>query len=394
MFKTVKILPFILSACIFTACLAGCAEGSGGAENTSAEAVQEINNGNDAMDMTTAEVVEDMGVGINLGNTMEVSGMYVGSVQAYETGWGSPVITKEAIQGYKDAGFDTLRVPVAWSNLMNARTYEINPEYLARVREIVGWALDSDLYVIMNIHWDGGWFEGFGDDAKRDKCFEKYESIWTQLCAAFGDCGGKLIFESLNEELYWEDVWNRYSKQGDKEKLYSIANDINQKFVDIVRGSGGNNALRHLLIAGIATDIELTCDPLFKMPEDPAGRCAVSIHYYNPTNFTIIDEDVSWSKARTEWGSEADIAEIDKYLDMMKTNFCDKGVPVIIGEYGAVAIKNKTEDVITAYNAEVAKKARERGMCPVLWDIAQCFYDREKAEFRYPDMLEKIMEAK
>ncbi len=372
-----KFAAAIIAVCTFTAGLCGC----------TVEAKEGMR------DMTTAEIVADMGLGINLGNTFESSGMYLGSVTAYETGWGSPVITKEMIRGYKDAGFGVLRVPVAWSNLMKAKTYEISPEYIARVKEVVGWAIESDLYVIMNIHWDGGWFSGFGEDDKRDKCFEKYESIWTQLSGEFNDFGDKLMFESLNEEGGWEDVWNRYSNAGDKEKSYSILNDINQRFVNIVRASGGNNEKRHLLIAGYNTDIELTCDPLFKMPNDPAGRCAVSVHYYNPPTFAILEKDATWGKAQTEWGSESDIADLNKYMDMMKTTFVDKGIPVIIGEYGT-STSNKTPEMIRKYLSSVCEASYTRGMCPVLWDITDVFYNRNKAEFNDPELLKALMDAK
>jgi len=202
--KTFRIVPLILSVCIAVVCFAGC--------STSAEGKK----GKDPFEMTTAEVVADMGVGINLGNTFESSGVYYADVTGFETAWGSPVVTKELIQGYKDAGFGVLRVPVAWTNLMKARTFEISPEYIARVKEVVGWAIESDMYVIMNIHWDGGWFENFGKDDKRDWAFEKYESIWTQLSEAFKDFDGKLMFESLNEEGGWDAVWNRYSNEATK----------------------------------------------------------------------------------------------------------------------------------------------------------------------------------
>ena len=382
MLKKIKFLPFFTAICIAAAGLTGCSSASAAAEDK-----------NQMRDMTTAEVVQEMGLGINLGNTMEVSGMYLGSVQAYETGWGSPVVTQPMIQGYADSGFGVLRVPVAWSNLMEARTYKINPDYIARVKEIIGWAIDADMYVIMNIHWDGGWFEGFGKDDKRDKCFEKYESIWTQLSEEFKDYGDKLMFESLNEEGGWDEIWNRYSNQGDKEKSYGVLNDMNQRFVNIVRGSGGNNEKRHLLIAGYGTDIDLTCDAAFKMPDDPAGRCAVSVHYYTPSTFAILERDADWGKARTEWGTDEDYAELNKYMDMMKTNFADKGIPVIIGEYGT-STSNKTPEMIRKYLTSVCSAAYERGLCPVLWDITDVFYDRTEMKFIDPELLEGLMAVK
>ncbi|MDE5575801.1 MAG: glycoside hydrolase family 5 protein [Oscillospiraceae bacterium] len=381
MLKKIKFLPFFTAICIAAACLTGCNSASAADKKTQMR------------DMTTAEVVKEMGLGINLGNTMESSGMYLGSVQAYETGWGSPVVTQPMIQGYADAGFGVLRVPVAWSNLMEAKTYKINPDYIARVKEIINWAIDADMYVIMNIHWDGGWFEGFGKDDKRDKCFEKYESIWTQLSEEFKDYGDKLMFESLNEEGGWDEIWNRYSNQGDKEKSFGILNDMNQRFVNIVRGSGGNNEKRHLLIAGYNTDFDLTCDAAFKMPDDPAGRCAVSVHYYTPSTFAILEKDATWGKARTEWGTDEDYAELNRYMDMMKTNFADKGIPVIIGEYGT-STSNKTPEMVRKYVTAVCGAAYERGLCPVLWDITDHFYDRTEMKFIDPELLEGLMAVK
>ncbi len=219
------------------------------------------------------------------------------------------------------------------------------------------------------------------------------ESIWTQLCAEFGEYGDKLMFESLNEEGGWEDIWNRYSNQGDKEKSFGILNDINQRFVNIVRGSGGNNEKRHLLIAGYNTDIELTCDPAFKMPNDPAGRCAVSVHYYVPSTFAILEKDASWGKARTEWGDENDIAELNKYMDMMKTTFVNKGVPVIIGEYSACG-KNKTQEMKRLYVTSVCEAAYTRGMCPVLWDVTDDYYIRSTATFKDKELLKEFDKIK
>ncbi|MDE7302093.1 MAG: glycoside hydrolase family 5 protein [Oscillospiraceae bacterium] len=383
MLKKIKFLPFFTAICIAAAGLSGCNSASA------------ANNKNQMRDITTAEVVQEMGLGINLGNTMESCGDWIspsGGVTAYETGWGSPVVTQPMIQGYADSGFGVLRVPVAWSNLME-ENYTISPAYIARVKEIIGWALDADMYVIMNIHWDGGWFEGFGKDDKRDECFKKYESIWTQLSGEFKDYSDKLMFESLNEEGGWDEIWNRYSNQGDKEKSFGILNDMNQRFVNIVRGSGGNNEKRHLLIAGYGTDIDLTCDAAFKMPDDPAGRCAVSVHYYTPSTFAILERDASWGKARTEWGTDEDYAELNKYMDMMKTNFADKGIPVIIGEYGTSS-SNKTPEMVRKYVTAVCGAAYERGLCPVLWDTTDHFYDRKEMKFIDPELLEGLMAVK
>lgn len=339
------------------------------------------------------ELVRDMGVGINLGNTFESCGTWFTgtSVSDFETAWGSPIITQEMINGYAEAGFGVLRVPVAWSNMMS-EDYTISPEYISRVKEVVEWALDSGMYVILNIHWDSGWWEKFPTD--KDNCMTKYERIWTQLSEAFGGYSDYLMFESLNEEGGWESLWNRYSGSTDgKAESFGLLNEINQKFVDIVRASGGNNAKRHLLIAGYNTDVDLTCDDLFVMPTDEAGRCAVSVHYYTPPTFAILEKDASWGKARTEWGSDEDKAELTKYMDMLKTTFIDKNIPVIIGEYG-VSTSNKTEEMIRLYLSSVCEAAYSREICPVLWDITDVFYDRTTCQMKDSKLLEELMAVK
>lgn len=345
-------------------------------------------------DMTTMEIVHDMGQGINLGNTMESCGNWIspsGGVRGYETAWGSPVITEKVIQGYADCGFGVLRIPVAWSNMMG-ENYTINEEYTARVKEIVDWTLDSGMYAIVNIHWDNGWFSNFPTDT--EECMKKYTRIWEQISEAFKDYGDKLMFESLNEEGGWDSMWNRYSgNTNGKADSYELLYEINQRFVDTVRNSGGNNAKRHLLIAGYNTDIDLTCDEMFKMPNDPAGRCAVSVHYYTPSTFCILEEDASWGKAKSTWGNEKDIKELQKYMNMLKETFVDKGIPVIVGEYG-VAQKNKTEEQIVNFMETVTEEMYNAGVCPVIWDIQGAFYNRMSYKFLFPEMLESIMASK
>lgn len=342
---------------------------------------------------TTMEYVKSLGIGINLGNTFEACGSWItpGSVTNYETAWGSPVITEEIIKGYADAGFGVIRVPVAWSNMM-AADYTIAPEYIERVKEVIDWILEYDMCAIMNIHWDGGWFEGFADSGRRQECFKKYKSVWTQLSEAFKDYPDMLMFESLNEEGGWESIWNRYSNVGDKALSFGILNEMNQAFVDIVRSSGGENEKRHLLIAGYNTDIVLTCDSLYKMPLDPQNRCAVSVHYYTPVTFALIEEDADWGKARTEWGTKADYDELNGLMDMMSEHFVSKGIPVIIGEYACCG-NNKTKEMKELYTTSVCEAIVSRNMCPVLWDTPNNFYDRNTQTINHPDALEKMLDS-
>lgn len=343
-------------------------------------ALPAINNG--MRNMTTMELVRDMGIGINLGNTFEACGDWIAewsdnTPSAYETAWGSTVITKEMIEGMADEGFGVVRVPVAWSNLMG-ENYTISADYDARIHEIVDWVIDANMYCIINIHWDGGWVNTFPDN--KDECMRRYETMWTQIADSFKDYDDHLMFESQNEELGWESVWNPWGGTEGKAESYGLVNEINQKFVDIVRASGSNNPQRHLLISGYNTGIDRTCDPLFKMPEDPANRMAVSVHYYTPAGFAILeDEDASWAKARSTWGTEDDFKELYEQMDMMKTNYIDKGIPVIIGEYGCPT-KGKEPDSVRLFLSSVCKAAYERQLCPVLWSTPGGHYNRDTCQ--------------
>ncbi len=340
-------------------------------------------------DISTMELVRDMGIGINLGNTYEACGYWINgeTPDSYEQAWGSPDVTKEIIKGYADEGFDTLRVPVAWSNMMSDDN-KISKDYVAEVKKAVDLALESDMYVIVNLHWDGGWLEKMPED--KENVMGKYSQIWEQVSEEFKDYGDRLLFESQNEELGWNSLWNRWGGTEGKEESYALVNEVNQTFVDIVRDSGGKNKERHLLISGYNTDIELTCDPLFKMPEDPAGRCAVSVHYYTPSTFAILEKDADWGKAAYTWGTDAEKAELEKNMDLMKTSFVDKGIPVIIGEYGC-PVNNKDPESVRLYVSSVCRAAYERQMCPVLWDVTDAQYSRSECKMKDAELKEMMM---
>lgn len=346
----------------------------------------------DPWGMTTMEIVRDMGIGINLGNTFEAYGDWVdqwgdGSVESYVTCWGSPIITREMIEGFAEEGFGVLRIPVHWFNLMG-EDYTLSPEYLASVKQTVDWALDAQLYVIINIHHDeDGFFAGFPQN--REASMAAYSKIWTQIAQAFRDYDQRLILESLNEEGCWDSLWNRWGGTRGKAEAYELLNAINQTFVDTVRGTGGNNERRHLLIAGYGTDIAATCDPMFRMPQDPAERCAVSVHYYTPPGFAILEEDAFWGKAARTWGTEEEQAELAMYMDMLKESFVDKGIPVIIGEYGCPK-NNKDPEAVRRYLSAVCAAVYERQMCPILWDVTGLHYDRDNCRMVDRELIEVL----
>lgn len=347
-------------------------------------------------DISTMKLTREMGVGINLGNTFESFGDWIekygdGSPKSYYTAWGSPEVTYDLISGYYKEGFRVLRIPVHWFNLMDDE-YNISKEYMEEVRIAVDDALDVGLYVILNIHHDErGLFSGFAKDKKTS--MTRYLKIWTQIAEEFKDYDDHLMFEALNEEACWGDLYNRWGPEEERlagQKIaLSLVSEINQQFVRLIRNSGGNNNLRHLLISGYCTDITESVSPLFRLPYDPVNRFAVSLHYYTPSTFAILTEDADWGKVKTEWGSPEDLRELENNFDLVKETFIDKGIPVIIGEYGCP--KGKDKNSVHDYIYNVAKNAYDRHMVPVLWDTPGGFYNRTTFEFDDIILRDKIM---
>lgn len=332
-------------------------------------------------DKTAATVIKEMGNGTNLGNTME-------AVWSSDLDGGMPKTSLRMMQGLKKAGFDSVRIPVAWSKGMQTESgsdYKIYTYFMNRVKEVVSYALSADLYVVLNVHWDNGWWKGFADSdmAVRKETMRRYERLWTQITQEFALWPEKLILEGANEEL------GEFSCKGGSltdDERYEVANEINQKFVDIVRSSGGNNTGRVLLIAGYNTDITKTCDEgkaRFKMPSDIHGaddaRLMISVHYYTPWDYCGINDPENppeWAKNLDFWGSEEDIALMRRLFTMMKTNFSDKGYPVIIGEYEVIHWKNGSlKDGTMDFLGTVVSLSKELGFCSMLWDC-NSWYNR------------------
>lgn len=371
-----------------------------------------MRNGIDAYD-----IVKEMGAGTNLGNTLEACGTWIkpSNTSNYETAWGQPVTTQEMIDGMKAAGFDSLRIPVAWSNMMaNDGTYTINENYFNRVETVLNYALNADMYVIINIHYDSGWWARFGSKTEQERkdAMTKYKTMWTQIANRFNEYSDRLIFESANEELgtrlnSTDDYkGSGYYSKNDLDSLYKLTNEINQTFVDVVRSTGGNNARRFLLIAGYNTDISKTCDLRYKMPSDTIdSHLMVSIHYYSPATYCLADNpNNSWGY-KESWGTDEDIKTLQSELSQMRISFVNKGYPVIIGEYGVTDTKISENNFARKKGRDlffrtVCEYALDNNMCPVLWDCSQVFDRRsltitnEAEKTLYTEMNEKAHNSK
>lgn len=371
----------------------------------SAEEAEAVDNGVMREGLTALEATRLMGNGINLGNTLEACDNNVGiktnTPLSYETHWGQPKTTQAMIDGMKAAGFDTIRIPVAW--MTNAThlyegDYTIDAGYMDRVEEVVRYARKAGMYVIINDHWDGGWYGMFGSESAETRALamEAYKGMWQQIAERFRDYSDYLIFESANEELggrfdensplYCSDSVVTYLTDDER---YALTNEINQTFVDVVRATGGNNATRFLLIAGYSTDIDQTCDDRFQMPKDTAdSKLMVSVHYYDPWSYCGASSAVS----ATKWGKVSDYEYLDQQLAKM-TKFTEAGYGVVIGEYGALPCSDGLKDNTLAYHTAFLDACTKYDLTNCLWDCSG-LYKRVSQTFADDDILAMYQEKR
>ena len=332
---------------------------------------------------TAIETVNDMGLGWNLGNTFDCFGTWkeIKVPDDQITMWGNVVPTEEMVTTIKKYGFKTVRFPVTWMSFMD-ESGKVSDEWMSRVKEVVDWIIKAGLYCILNVHHDGvsGNWLSQGAHVKA-----RYVTLWTQIATTFKDYDDHLILESMNEVEY------KTGNDFDFNSLYTLT----QAFVDTVRGLGGKNADRLLLISGMNTNLESTCSAGYKMPTDKANKLAISIHYYLPPQFTVEADDKPWTWTDDQgvvheitplqkWGSESDYQEMVTNFETMKKAFVDKGIPVILGEVGVLTEQKKEKASIREFlYAEYTMTAAYDGFMSVLWDTSKNtagdmnFYNRE-----------------
>ena len=372
------------------------------------------------MELTATEVARHMAPGWNLGNTMEGGNnannfTNKGGLGA-ETSWQDTKTTQAIIDYVKAQGFRSIRIPCAWvmGHISNATDYTIDAAWMNRVKEIVDYCINADLYVVINQHWDGGWLENNIDKTgdTKTKNLQILEACWKQIAEAFKGYDERLLFAGLNEP-----------NSEDTPKAQTITNliDYEQKFIDVVRATGGNNEKRILIVQGPSTNIDKTCTYMAnKMPKDPtADRLMIEVHYYAPWQFWVMEKDESWGKVFYYWGSgnhvsgsqhnanHSEESYVEEELESMKKNFQDKGIPVYIGEFGAnwrtITGTNESQEKhnasIKSHYKCVVQKALEKGMIPVIWDTnyrgkpSMTIINRKDLSIYNSYMMEGIREA-
>ena len=319
----------------------------------------------------TEAILEDMGLGWNLGNSLDATG---GSGLDTETSWSNPKTTQALIDKVKSLGFNTVRVPVSWGKHVSGDNYTIDSAWLARVKEVVDYCYKNDMYVILNIHHDTKSSEsasgaGYYPRSSAYSSSEKFvTSVWSQMAEYFKDYDYHLIFETLNEPRligtgyeWWFSKWNIPSEVKD---AIECINKLNQKAVDTIRDTGSNNRGRLIMCPGYDASIDGATVSGFKLPTDISGnknRIAVSVHAYSPYNFAM---NVGSGSTSTYTSSIKN--ELQDLFSTLKSNFRDKGIPVVIGEFGSTDKNNTAERVKWA--TDYTALAKKNNIPCVLWD--------------------------
>lgn len=332
--------------------------------------------------MSSAEIVDAIRVGWNLGNSLD---SYDTGTSDTETGWGNPKTTKAMFEAVQDAGFNAVRIPVTWGEHVSDDG-TIDADWMARVKEVVDYAYDCGLFVILNVHHDDYlWLTPISDQLESDQAI--LTKIWQQISAEFQAYDHRLIFEGMNEPRV---VGSAEEWTGGTQESQDVINQLFQAFVDTVRASGGLNADRILIVTSYAQSIEKNAVSAVEVPDD--DHIVVSIHSYAPWDFCGDDSDDA------DWGTDADQAELDANFQYLEDTFVSKGIPVLIDEFGAVN-KDNTADRVAWYSYYISS-AKSHGIKCFVWDNGASsgsssfgLLDRETCTWYYPEIVEVIMEA-
>ena len=373
------------------------------------------------MNKTAMEVAQLMFPGWNLGNTLEGGDSNKNWTNAgidTETSWQSTKTTQAVIDAVKAAGFKSVRIPCAWvmGHITDKDNCTIDPAWMNRVKEVVDYCINDGLYVIINQHWDGGWLEHNGFTASTDVAAtkEQLRKIWTQIANNFQGYDEHLLFAGLNEPGVGS---GEGTILGVAEMSARIA-EYEQVFIDAVRATGSNNAKRILIVQGPNTNIDnfVANNYMSKITDSAADRLMVEVHFYDPYQFTGMSEDQSWGKYWLYWGKNNTTGEaartadakynedyVEAQMKKMKTNFFDKGYPVLIGEYGANQRKAIGSDAVhdnsvKDYYKAVVTSAINKGCVPMAWDTngnfpSMTIFNRASASVSNNNILESIQAA-
>ncbi len=383
-----RITAGVLAVIMCIGCMTACGKktdskdsGKGGdKESTESAAPAKKERNMEIRDISSWELVKEMSVGWNLGNTFDATGDYgLGN----ETAWQPNSTTEDMIKLLHDTGFDVFRLPVTWDSHMD-ENYNVDPEWMARVREVVDWGIDNGMFVILNTHHEE-WY--FPSEKDKEQDIEQLTALWKQIAEEFKGYDEHLIFEGLNEprKRGTNVEWNG----GDDEGRAVVA-EYAKAFYDTVRASGGNNEKRHLMLTGYAAAASRNALEQVWLPEND-DKVIVSVHAYLPYSMAL---DTKGTDKFDENNTE-----IDTLFYNLKDLFLSRNIPVIIGEFGTVN-KDNLEDRIACAEKYVSLGAENH--VPMVWWDNNAFIgngenfglmNREyPAEWRTPELVDVLIE--
>lgn len=342
--------------------------------------------------------VQNMKIGWNLGNTFDATrDNYKGDEMSIESYWVGVKTSEAMIQAVKDAGFNTIRIPASWHNHVDA-DFNISEKWLSRVQEVVDFAISRGMYVILNTHHDVS-VQYYYPNTENFEVSSRYIArVWGQLAEKFRDYDEHLIFESMNEPRLVGSAyeWNFDAKAPECLDAMDCICKLNQIFVDTVRASGGNNAERYLMVPSYAAAAYSALSDAFHLPEDNAdNKIIVSVHAYTPYAFALQDGGTDQFTDRT---NTAQASEIGSFMNGLYDRYVTKGIPVVIGEFGARDKKGNTQSRVN-YAACYIALASARGITCCWWDNngftgnGELFglLNRQKMSWPYPEIVEALM---
>jgi len=331
----------------------------------------------DGMELSAHEIAHRIRMGLNIGDTLEA---YGGKTEIW---WDNPRLKPSFFRCIKEQGFDAVRLPISWNQYTEALTARIDDGWLKRVTEVVEYCLASDLFVVINVHWDGGWIDDHVNTESAATVIPRLTAIWQQIATTLRDFDQRLLFTGMNEPKV------------DSAEQMAVLMQYHQAFVDAVRATGGRNAFRTLVLPGPTTDIAKAVQWFDRLPVDSApDRLMLDVHYYTPWNFTGLKTDEEWGRSFFYWGQQNHCAaEPDRNAtwgeeEAMAKLFADivakartLGVPMLLGEYSARnriyeedpgSLKPKDIDrhlaSLAHYVESVTRQARLHDIAPFYWD--------------------------
>lgn len=337
--------------------------------------------------ISARELVKEMKLGWNLGNTMDAVNDKIertSAPEAWETAWRNPVTREELIAKIIDEGFNVIRFPVSWRNhIGEAPDYNIDETWMNRIQELVDWAYNRGAFVIINLHHEG-WHDPYYDNL--EPASGKMKKVWKQIAERFADYDEHIIFEGMNEPRKSGTAveWTGGDQEG-----WDVVNALNKVFVETVRSTGGNNEKRCLMLPGYAANCTIGIRHL-EIPEND-NHIIASVHAYEPVDFALLVE------GRGLWNR--DTAVIDRLVTDLEEIFLSKDIPVIIGECGAMCKAVEGNEASRAEWAEYFFKSMKKIGVPCVWWDNGYFegkgelfgmIDRRTLEWRFPLVLEGI----